>query len=143
MITRRFNEADREALRDVYLLTRKQRFGWLGKSTLDRSDFDTDTNGESIWVCESESKVVGFISAQLTGRFIHHLFILPQFSNNGFGSKLLKVCIAEIGYPAQLKCVAENIDALNFYKSKGWLTRSKGQGIDGEYHLLELMEHNT
>lgn len=143
MSTRRFRESDREALRDIYLITRKQRFSWLEDSNLERGDFDRDTKGESIWVCESDSKVVGFISAQVAGKFIHHLFILPQFSNHGLGSALLKDCVAEIGYPAQLKCVAENIDALNFYKSKGWLACSKGEGVDGEYHLLELTENNN
>lgn len=143
MKIRKFKENDREALRDVYLLTRRQTFEWLTKSDLTRSDFDTDTDRESIWVCERNEQVVGFISAQPSGKFIHNLFILPEFTNRGFGSALLKVCIDEIAYPVQLKCVAKNFKALAFYKSKGWRVQSKGHSIDGEYHLLELTKpHN-
>lgn len=138
MRTRRFEERDRASARNVYLQSRRATFSWLDPSELELIDFDRDTQGESIWICEDRAEMVGFISAQVTGRFIHHLFVLPEFSRKGFGSKLLKACLAEIGLPARLKCVAKNTQALEFYRSRGWETLSKAEGAEGEYHLMEV-----
>jgi len=138
MIVRSFKDSDRKSLHHVYLETRKQHFTWLDADTLKLSDFDRDTKGESIWVCEYNAEVVGFIAAQVPDNFIHHLFVLPQFAGIGIGSALLQTCLNEIGLPAQLKCVSANTQALNFYLSKGWRSLSQTQGVDGEYHLMEI-----
>lgn len=139
MTIRRFEERDREALRGIYLQTRMKSFSWLEGKHLKLDDFDKDTEGESIWVCEKQAEIVGFVSAQVAGKFIHHLYVLPKFSKNGYGSKLLKACLDSVGYPAQLKCVSENTRALRFYRSKGWHTLSREEDIDGEYHLMETI----
>ena len=140
MTIRRFEERDREALRSIYLQTREKSFSWLDGRSLKPDDFDKDTEGESIWVGEKQAEIVGFVSAQAAEKFILHLYVLPKFSKNGYGSKLLKACLASVGYPAQLKCVSENTGALRFYQSKGWHTLSREEGIDGEYHLMEIIE---
>ncbi len=140
MPVREFLEKDRESLRSVYLVTRRERFCWLNGESLRESDFDRDTEGEKIWVFESAGKVIGFISVWEPENFIHHLFVLPAFSRLGYGSQLLKVCMAKIGRPAQLKCVSQNTVALKFYQSKGWYKVSKGVSSDGDYHLMETNE---
>ena len=140
MPVREFLEKDRESLRNVYLVTRMERFDWLNGESLRESDFDRDTEGERIWVCEDSGQVIGFISVWEPENFIHHLFVLPAYSRIGYGSQLLKVCMAKIGRPAQLKCVAQNTDAMNFYQSKGWYTVSKGVSSDGDYHLMQTNE---
>jgi GNAT superfamily N-acetyltransferase len=140
---RPFEEKDRESLREVYLQVRKRSFNWLDSGSLELSDFDKDTQDEVIWVCVHREMVVGFISAQIAGKFIHHLYVSPKYSKRGYGSKLLDACLGKIGHPAQLKCVSENTEALRFYQSKGWHTLSKAIGIDGEYHLMEQTEHNN
>jgi ribosomal protein S18 acetylase RimI-like enzyme len=140
MSVRLFVEEDRDALKHVYLETRRQLFSWLSPGSLQDSDFDRDTKEEKIWVYENEGKVIGFISVWEPDNFIHHLFVLPEFSRNGYGSKLLDACLADIGYSVTLKCVSQNFSALNFYKSKGWTTISKGVSSDGEYHLMQAIE---
>lgn len=142
-ITRTYTEKDREALSHVYLQTRKKIFGWLDTNTLALSDFDKDTKGESIWVCEGDTGVVGFIAAQAPDKYIHHLFVLPEFSGKGIGTRLLKTCLDEIGFPARLKCVSDNTRALAFYHSHGWKTLSRDEGIDGEYHLMEVEDQRV
>lgn len=136
MTIRRFIEDDRAQLRRIYLETRQQTFFWLDQHSFNQSDFDRDTEGEKIWVCETTGTVTGFISVWEPATFIHHLFIHPDYSANGYGSQLLETCLDNIGYPAQLKCVTQNIHALDFYKKRGW------QIIDGgiaevEYYLME------
>lgn len=138
MIVRYFAEQDRESLRRVYLSTRLKKFAWVDGNSLKESDFDKDTKGEKIWVCETAGKVVGFISVWEPEDFIHHLFVLPEFLRQGCGSMLLEACMAEIGRPAQLKCVVQNVDAKRFYQSKGWCIASEGVSSDGEYHLMQV-----
>ena len=137
MVVRDFAEEDRELLRHVYLTTRIKKFGWLDSNSLTESDFDKDTEGEKIWVGENSGQIVGFISVWEPKNFIHHLFILPEYSRLGYGSKLLEACMAEIGRPTQLKCVVQNTDAMRFYQSKGWYIVSEGVSSDGGYHLMQ------
>ncbi len=137
MLIREFVEEDRFSLRYVYLETRLKTFTWLNGDALKLEDFDKDTKGESIWVCECSNKVVGFISLWEPDNFIHHLFILPQFSRRGYGAQLLEVCVASSSHPFTLKCVSQNTNALLFYRSKGWGTISKGISPDGEYQLMQ------
>ena len=137
MIIRKFMEEDREALRHVYFTSRESEFGWLDKKSLSASDFDQDTEGEKIWVAEKPEGIVGFISVWEPENFIHHLFILPQILRQGIGSKLLEACMAEIGKPAQLKCVIENVGAFGFYQSKGWYVVSEDVKSDCGFYLMQ------
>ena len=90
MSVRLFIEKDRDSSRHVYLESGRLIFNWLSPELLQAEDFDKDTEGEKIWVYESENKIVGFISVCEPDNFIHHLFVLPEFSNCGYGSKLWK-----------------------------------------------------
>lgn len=137
MAVREFIESDRNSLRSVYLETRRQVFSWLDGDSLELDDFDKDTEGERIWVYELSNGIVGFVSIWEPEDFIHHLFILPEFSGRGFGSQLLVACMANMNQPAKLKCASQNINALKFYRSKGWCTLSKGISSDGEYQLMQ------
>lgn len=137
MVIREFIESDRTSLRSIYLETRRQEFIWLNGDSLELSDFDKDTDGERIWVCDLPKRIVGFVSICESDDFIHHLFIHPQYSGRGFGSQLLAACLAKMSRPARLKCVSQNTRALKFYRSRGWHTLSKGISSDGEYQLMQ------
>jgi GNAT superfamily N-acetyltransferase len=140
MSIRPFTEKDRPSLRDIYLTTRKHSFEWLDPQSLNESDFDRDTAGEKIWVAENSSQIVGFVSVWEADSFVHHLFVLPEFSNLGYGSRLLEACLEYINGPAQLKCVVQNTVAMTFYRAKGWQTVSKGISSEGEYYLMRSGE---
>ncbi len=132
--------SDVNQLQEVYYQTRSKEFHWLRENAISRDDFEQDTEGERIWVAERNRKVLGFISAWQQENFIHHLFVLPEHFNQGIGSRLLSVCLQNIGRPATLKCVSENTRALQFYKSKGWQTVSVASGAEGEYQLMQVNE---
>jgi len=141
LVVRRFTENDREGLRQIYLESRQDTFNWLTSSSLSLSDFDRDTTGEVIWVAEQEGSVVGFVSVDEDDNFIHNLFIAPKWMGHGFDSALLETCLQCIGRPARLKCVAENINALTFYLSRGWYKTGEGVSEDGKFYVLETFEH--
>ena len=134
---RSMQKKDIDAVRKVYLETRRSEFQWLKTHELALSDFDKDTEGEIILVAVEKSQVVGFISIWEADSFIHHLFVLPGFSKRGYGSQLLSAGLDSISLPAQLKCVSLNKDALEFYLRRGWSVISKGVSGDGEYKLMQ------
>lgn len=136
--TRLFNEKDRDALREIYFESRINAFTWLDNSLFNKNDFDSDTDGECIWVATVENQPVGFISAWVPDNFIHNLFINSSNLSKGIGSALLDACLKKIGRPARLKCLENNIGARNFYLFKGWEIVSSGEGPDGKYQLMQL-----
>lgn len=140
LLIREMGPDDVGPLKEVYFKTRSQAFNWLNKNEIGLDDFEADTEGERIWVAVLEEKVVGFISAWEPENFIHHLFVLPEYFGQQIGSKLLSVCMQNIGRPAKLKCVSENVKALQFYRSRGWYTVSLGSTAEGEYQLMQANE---
>ncbi len=95
MDTRLFAESDRCALREIYLESRMQAFGWMDSSLFRLDDFDRDTEGEIIWVAHQATNPVGFISAWEPENFIHNLFVHPKVAGQGVGSALLNECLRE------------------------------------------------
>jgi len=57
-----FSEQYRNALRSIYLESRKSTFTWLETSTYQLLDFDQDTEAERIHVALEGDDVLGFIS---------------------------------------------------------------------------------
>ena len=140
MNVRRFIEKDREALRYIYFESRRSTFSWLSDGSLELSDFDKDTEGEVIWVAERDGSVVGFVSVYEADNFIHNIFVRPDWIGRGCGSELLTACLKNMGRPARLKCVAENTQALGFYRARGWTVVDYGVSEDGRYFVLEKVK---
>lgn len=135
---RSMNKSDISSLSEIYYQTRLQTFSWVEPLDIKQNDFARDTKGERIWLAEIDNHIAGFISVSESDNFIHHLYVLPNFSDRGIGSELLNTCLKNIGRPAKLKCVSVNTRALNFYKSKGWRSISVGVSEHEEYQLMEM-----
>lgn len=135
---RSMNKSDISSLSEIYYQTRLETFHWVEPLEIKPNDFSRDTNGEKIWLAERGDHVAGFISVSESDNFIHHLYVLPNFSDQGIGSELLNTCLKHIGRPAKLKCVSANTKALGFYKSKGWRSISVGVSEHEEYQLMEM-----
>ena len=133
---REFTEMDRPELQHIYLRSRQQTFYWLNTALFVLTDFDKDTAGEEILVAEDDSILKGFSALWRADNFIHHLYVHPQFLNKGIGKMLLAKVIEKAIKPITLKCMANNQNALAFYKSQGWRYQSEGLNEDGQYYLL-------
>lgn len=136
-------ESDIAVLEQLYLTTRQHYFSWLDQRVLSPADFLRDTAGERVWVAERDNQVVGFISVWDSENYIHNLFVLPSHARQGIGAALLKECLKNIGRPARLKCVSENVSALAFYQAMGWQIIAEGVGSDGDYELMQYTEKGT
>lgn len=133
---REFTEADREALRAVFLKARDAAFFWSPPGTHLPSDFDAATDGERILVAVIAGQPVGFAALWEPDAFLHHLFVDPAFQGRGIGTLLLAHCRSHLSRTLTLKCVTANERARRFYESRGWRVRAEAEGPDGPYLLM-------
>ncbi|EGQ9702451.1 GNAT family N-acetyltransferase [Vibrio parahaemolyticus] len=124
------------AVRSLYLESRLATCTWLNTVEFDLSDFERDTEGESIWVAIESNKVVGFISIWAPDNFIHHLFVSPRNLRGGVGLKLLD--LAKQWKPClSLKCLSQNGNATEFYLSQGFTIAETVDNGAESYHLMK------
>jgi len=100
------------------------------------TEFAALVEGEEIHIAVLEGAIVGFVSVWVADRFIHHLYVSPQYQARGVGSALLEACEAMYGHPLSLKCDTLNHQAQRFYRSKGWLPQETGVGENGPWERL-------
>ncbi len=136
LIIREFLEADRDALREIFLAARRDAFVWIPPDTLRRDDFDRVTQGEWIAVALWDFVVVGFAAVWEPDSFLHSLFVHPGFQRRGVGTALLRVCEQRFSSPGTLKCLVENRSAQQFYLARGWTALGEGVGPEGAYVLM-------
>lgn len=98
--------------------------------------FSVLVDGEGIHVAVLGGGIAGFVSVWVTDRFVHHLYVSPQYQSRGVGSALLQACEAMYGRPLSLKCDTLNHQAQRFYRNKGWLPQETGKGEDGPWEQL-------
>ncbi|WP_434763904.1 GNAT family N-acetyltransferase [Vibrio fortis] len=124
------------AVEKLYLESRLATFTWLDTVEFDLSDFERDTEGESIWVAIESNKIVGFVSIWAPESFIHHLFVSPLKLRGGVGLKLLD--LAKQRYPnLSLKCLSQNSNATEFYLSQGFTIAETVDNGAESYHLMK------
>jgi ribosomal protein S18 acetylase RimI-like enzyme len=133
-----YTNAYADDLRRIYLESRQKTFYWLDTSAYRLNDFDQATQDEMIRVALVNNRAVGFVSWYVPANFIHNLFIDSVYTNQGIGKALLNHCLAELGRPARLKCLQQNVNALAFYQSQGWQIEKEGESADGPYYLMRL-----
>lgn len=131
-----FSEQYRNALRSIYLESRKSTFTWLETSTYQLLDFDQDTEAERIHVALEGDDVLGFISVWEPDNFIHHLYVSDHANGIGVGTQLLEIAKKLSDKPLTLKCMNKNDMALKFYTSKGFVIATQGSDDYCDYYLM-------
>ncbi|MGM3274629.1 GNAT family N-acetyltransferase [Ralstonia sp. 24A2] len=143
VIVREFVEADREALRKLFVISRDAAFSWVTVGTHQLEDFDVSTAGERILVAEHASHPIGFASVWQDDSFLHNLFVHPRHQGLGVGTMLLAGCDKYFSSVPTLKCLKANARAKQFYQSRGWHVRSEADGPEGPYVLMERAGPNS
>ena len=133
---RRTIETDMEELRSIYLEVRKNEFNWVDNTFATLLDFDSCTNGETIFTAVVNNKIAGFISIWEPDKFIHNLFVAKDFRNMGLGKALLNAAVKKCGVPLTLKCVKDNTKSVDFYLANGWSIEKEEDDGCGTYYLM-------
>lgn len=132
-----------DSLRKIFLEERQTTFSWVDSTTFHLHDFDTETEGEYILVAILDDITIGFISIWMPDNFIHHLYVDKKYHGKGIGTQLLKAALRKTNFPVTLKCLENNIQAVNFYKSKGFIEKGKGESEQGTFILFELVKSTS
>lgn len=133
---RAFEESDRESLRRLYVASRNEAFFWRPAAHHQPTDFDAHTEGERILVATVNGEVLGFASVWEPDSFVHNLFVHPSAKRRGLGQALLEGCSRYFDKPPTLKCLTENVSAVQFYQAQGWAVLHEDTGPEGPYFLM-------
>jgi ribosomal protein S18 acetylase RimI-like enzyme len=125
-------------LRELFLKARQNTFTWADTASFNILDFDKETEGEYVLIAISDNSLVGFISVWPVDNFIHHLYVDEKYQKRGTGTALLKAALAKTKFPIRLKCIENNIKAVNFYKKNGFVEKGRGTTEEGTFILFEL-----
>lgn len=139
VLVRELVEADREALRRLYVAARDAAFVWARPGVHRLEDFDRNTEGERVLVADCSGFPVGFAAIWEPDSFLHSLFVHPDFQRRGVGGALLVACDPYFSRAPTLKCIKANKSAQRFYVSRGWRVIGEGPGLDGP-HLVMIRE---
>jgi ribosomal protein S18 acetylase RimI-like enzyme len=134
----KFNEANLNKLRELYLKVRKSTFTWLNTENYSLLDFDKHTEGEVVYMAVSDGELLGFISIWEPENFIHNLFVSKVNQRQGIGESLLDYVRKLNDRPYRLKCIIENTNAVNFYKKNHFEIESTGEDEVGKYFVMIL-----
>ncbi|NII53482.1 GNAT family N-acetyltransferase [Luteibacter sp. SG786] len=134
--------ADLPALRELFLSVRQHTFVWQPPDAFHLEDFDTQTEGERVFVAEAGDRIAGFISVWEPDDFIHHLFVDTGHTRQGVGRALLQALPEWSDRQYRLKCLSRNQPALAFYHAQGFVETAQGVSDDGEYIVLSLDGHD-
>lgn len=137
-IIRESRDSDLPHLRELFLNERRRTFTEQDLSEFELDDFDKQTQGEYILAALVNNIPVGFISIWRPNNFIHHLYVDVKHQGKNLGTELLKAAILKTSFPITLKCLTSNIKAIEFYKKKGFVEKSRGNSSNGTYILFEL-----
>ena len=134
----KMRESNLPMLSMLYLDVRKATFSWLNTDNYLLSDFERDTEGESIYVAMDGEKILGFISIWDADNFIHHLYVSTNAQDQNIGSKLIDFAISLNPKPLSLKCMAKNERAILFYEKNGFAKENKVMDSSGGYYLMSI-----
>lgn len=87
---------------------------------------EEEKNGMIIYLAEKDEKIIGKVNLQLISRIggIYGLGVLPEYRGKGFGRQILTMGIEKLKEQNPMKIIlqvaAENLNALNLYRSCGF-----------------------
>lgn len=116
---------------------RRLDFSWLPDSAMSLDEFCRAIEDEHVVVAAEGETVCGFLSIWEAGRFIHFLFIHPQFQRRGIANLLVESLFPTYRLPYRLKCLDLNLRALKYYRREGWVEVGRGMDKDGGHRVLE------
>lgn len=130
------SNADLPALAPV--LARGRAQAW-GEPDAPGKPIRAEVRGEELLVaCDGPGGApLGFAAIYRPHRFLHHLYVDPDFQENGVGSALLSAALALAGGEIELKCLEANAKARAFYDAKGFIpTGQTGEDSGGRWLRL-------
>ncbi|HEY0832384.1 MAG TPA: GNAT family N-acetyltransferase [Azospirillum sp.] len=142
IVTRHATAGDAPRCARIFLDGRRRAFPWQPAERFGLDDYYDCVEDETVLVAEVDGTVVGFVSIDRPQRFVHTLFIDPDWQSRGIGTALLREALASLNGPAELTCSARNAAARAFYEHNGWVPVDGAEAADTP-HVVYRMPHPT
>jgi GNAT superfamily N-acetyltransferase len=131
--------ADLPYVARIFMDCRRQDFSWLPTEAMSLDDFHRAVEDERLFVAvTADGFIGGFLSLWEPGRFIHYLFVHPNYQGFHIGNRLVQHLFSICPQPYRLKCLDLNLRALKYYQRQGWVEVGRGMDKDGGHRVLEL-----
>lgn len=136
---------DANAVADVYLASRE---AFVSFAPLTHNDSEVRQYiahilipGGQVTVAVQEQKIVGMMTTSCgdCGGSIDHLYVAPEYTGAGIGTKLLAQAKSELGSPLRLYTFQENTGARRFYERHGFRAIVFSDGADNEEECLDVL----
>jgi GNAT superfamily N-acetyltransferase len=136
---------DAQAVSEVYLSSRKK---FIAFAPLVHSDEDViewiaqqllPAGGVRVAVLRHE--IIGMMALSDDGafRWIDHLYLKPEYTQQGYGSLLINAALAELRPPIRLYTFQANEGARRFYEKFGFIPIEYGDGSGNEEHCPDVL----
>ncbi len=107
------------------------------------SDFRKELKNEIVYEVFVNDQLIAFVSFWEPDNFIHHLYILPEYQGRRIGQQIIDFLAGIYGGPLGLKCLTQNIQAVNFYKKNNFYEKYRGTSENGEYIYFEQLAEKS
>jgi GNAT superfamily N-acetyltransferase len=139
MMLRPAEPADAEEVAEVFLAANQHSLSYLPDLHSDEETRgwirDTVLPTTTVWVAESEGRVVAF--ASLHGDMLEHLYVHPDFYSRGIGTSLLEKARSFSPGRLRLYTFVRNERARRFYERHGF--RAIAFGSDNEQNEPDVL----
>lgn len=109
---------------DLDIMSTEEQVSMLNKGII--LPEEEEKKGMIIYLAEKDEKIIGKVNIQLISRIggIYGLGVLPEYRGQGFGRQILTMAIEKLKEQKPMKIMlqvaAENLNALNLYRSCGF-----------------------
>jgi GNAT superfamily N-acetyltransferase len=129
---RRARPEEWPACADIYVRSGRAAFTWAYPAEFQAAKLlGWADEGEEIYLAHDGERVVAMMTFWRPDNFVHNLFVEPDVQGSGLGSALLALAEKIADGPISLKCDAQNLAAIAFYKRRGLTVCEEGQRPDG------------
>lgn len=103
------------------------------------SKIEETISNKLVLVAEKNGHLLGFAVFCINEKELESLYVLPKFQRSGVGSELLK-CVLNESIGVKLTCWEQNMAAIEFYKSCGFIECGESFfELEGESHRNLLL----
>ena len=145
LIIRKSLITDARAVSDLYLESRRE---FLPYAPMAHTEEDIHKWIENhliptgnVSVAVLHNTIVGMMALSDDGAFcwIDHLYLKPNYTNQGYGSLLMKQALQELNHPIRLYTFQANESARRFYERFGFMPIEFGDGSGNEEKCPDVL----
>lgn len=133
---RRAGPNDQAACAAIFIATLTHAFPNEPAEARTAAAYAASVVDEEQWVAIVSGRIIAYISVYWPTNFIHSLYVLPEFQDQGAGRALIDTVLGCAQGDVELKTDKGNERAYAFYRHLGWRVAGEGLAATGPWWRL-------